>query len=408
MTIRTKKSPKVQVRAQIVPESFDAESRTVDVIASTGAKVFRSPFFSAPFFQELEISKRAIRLQRFEGGASVLDTHGMTKGFLDGSPGVRDVMGVTMNPRIEKGNLVTSVRFSSREEFNGIVNDIQDGILRNVSIGFVIHRNKELQTDKGETKIFRAVDWEPHELSFVPIPADPGAVTRSNEQTNEFDCEFEMLNSHEDEDSNDEPEQGVSTDTTDGETRNQTGEGESMSIEEQKKLQDEAAKEAVQAERKRAADIRTAVRAAKLGDDIADSLIDSGTSMDGEGGVRSQILDQLAKKDEAPEVRTSGVNIEAGEDLSHVGMIRGMGASLSLRMNSSVKMGDEERKLAEPFKFMRLLDYSRECLEAKGVNTRGMNPMDIATRGLHSTSDFPEILANVLNKTLRRAYEESP
>jgi hypothetical protein len=43
----------------------------------------------------------------------------------------------------------------------------------------------------------------------------------------------------------------------------------------------------------------------------------------------------------------------------------------------------------------------------EGVRTKGMSPMEIATRSLLSTSDFPNILADASNKRLRQAYEEN-
>jgi hypothetical protein len=56
----------------------------------------------------------------------------------------------------------------------------------------------------------------------------------------------------------------------------------------------------------------------------------------------------------------------------------------------------------------RLMDMAKDLIEVNGDSSRGLSANEIATRSLHSTSDFPEILANVANKTLRRAYEESP
>jgi phage major head subunit gpT-like protein len=44
----------------------------------------------------------------------------------------------------------------------------------------------------------------------------------------------------------------------------------------------------------------------------------------------------------------------------------------------------------------------------RGIVTRGKSAREIAELALHSTSDFPAILANVANKTLRAAYEAAP
>ena len=51
---------------------------------------------------------------------------------------------------------------------------------------------------------------------------------------------------------------------------------------------------------------------------------------------------------------------------------------------------------------------ARGWLEAEGVRVRGLSRDEIATRALHSTSDFPAILAGVTNKTLRNAYDTAP
>ena len=65
-----------------------------------------------------------------------------------------------------------------------------------------------------------------------------------------------------------------------------------------------------------------------------------------------------------------------------------------------------------------MVDVARECLEANGVRTRGMSPRNIAgmamqpgyTRmgGLHTTSDFVNVLQSTLGTTLRKAYDLAP
>ena len=67
--------------------------------------------------------------------------------------------------------------------------------------------------------------------------------------------------------------------------------------------------------------------------------------------------------------------------------------------------------LSEPareYRGMSLLELAREFLANAGVNVRGFSRDEIATRALHSTSDFPEILSAVTNKTLRQAYDAYP
>ncbi len=65
---------------------------------------------------------------------------------------------------------------------------------------------------------------------------------------------------------------------------------------------------------------------------------------------------------------------------------------------------------------MTLLDVARTYLNARGVRTTGLSKMELAgaalglssRAGLHTTSDFALLLADVSNKTLRRAYDEAP
>jgi hypothetical protein len=67
--------------------------------------------------------------------------------------------------------------------------------------------------------------------------------------------------------------------------------------------------------------------------------------------------------------------------------------------------------LSEPARDWRglsLIEMARTLLETAGERPRGLSRDEIATRALHSTSDFPAILAAVTGKTLRAAYEAAP
>jgi len=55
-----------------------------------------------------------------------------------------------------------------------------------------------------------------------------------------------------------------------------------------------------------------------------------------------------------------------------------------------------------------LLDLARESLRRSGQRVEGLDRMELAQRAMHTTSDFPELLANVANKTLRAAYLGAP
>ncbi len=65
---------------------------------------------------------------------------------------------------------------------------------------------------------------------------------------------------------------------------------------------------------------------------------------------------------------------------------------------------------------MTLLDVGRAYLQARGVRVTNLTKNQLAAEalgltnraGMHTTSDFSDLLADVANKTLRQAYEEQP
>lgn len=63
---------------------------------------------------------------------------------------------------------------------------------------------------------------------------------------------------------------------------------------------------------------------------------------------------------------------------------------------------------ARAFRGFDLSDMARDAVERAGIRTRGLSKAEIAVRAMQSTSDFPNILENIVTKTLRRGYESSP
>lgn len=160
--------------ADLVPASFDAADRSVELVWSTGARVRRQPLFGEPFDEELSLDPAHVRLERLNGGAPLLKVHDM--GTLDAVIGSV----VPGTARIENGRGIARVRFSDRVEVEPILADIRAGHLRAVSIGYQVHRF-EVSRPAAGPELWRAVDWTPFEISAVPVGADPAAGFRSAE-----------------------------------------------------------------------------------------------------------------------------------------------------------------------------------------------------------------------------------
>ena len=166
-TRRTFELPPLVMRADIA--SIDVARRELDVTFSTGAGVQRVDDRGQRFIEQLSMDPKHIRLERLNAAGPVLDTHVAFS--------IHDVVGavVTGSARIERGLAVARLRISHRAV--DLWQDIEDEIVRSMSVGYRVHKLEE-QPGRGALPIRLATDWEPYELSFVPIAADIGARVR--------------------------------------------------------------------------------------------------------------------------------------------------------------------------------------------------------------------------------------
>lgn len=136
----------------------DEESRTVELTFSSEEPVER--FFGDSFGKEiLEHESGSVRLNRLKAGGPLLMDH-------DTRDQVGVIESVSVDTSARKGR--AKARFSQSARAAEIFQDVVDGIRRSVSVGYLVHRMME-DPDSNE---FRAVDWEPLEISLVSVPAD--------------------------------------------------------------------------------------------------------------------------------------------------------------------------------------------------------------------------------------------
>jgi HK97 family phage major capsid protein len=112
-------------------------------------------------FEQLEVSKKAARLDRVaQGVAPLLADHHQLIGR---------VLSITIgSDRIARAR----VRFSRSAGAADVVRDVLDGIRQAVSFGYRVHRMELIETgDDGDR--FRVTDWELFEITIASMPADP-------------------------------------------------------------------------------------------------------------------------------------------------------------------------------------------------------------------------------------------
>lgn len=111
----------------------------------------------------LDHSTDAVDLSRAKLGLSFLDSHD-----------VKSVIGIVERVKVgDDKKLRGQLRFSRSEKAQQIKTDIQDGIRRFISVGYMIREYTLVVSSKEEGDTYRATKWAPMEASSVAVPADP-------------------------------------------------------------------------------------------------------------------------------------------------------------------------------------------------------------------------------------------
>jgi hypothetical protein len=393
--------------ASVRAGSVDEAARTVEIIWTTGATVRRARFWDEAVDEELALDGSAVRLDRLNDGAPFLNSH--DAGSLD------SVLGVVVDgsARIANGQGTATIRFSERADVEPIFRDIAGGIIRNVSVGYRVHRYEITKRD-GAPELWRAVDWEPLEISAVAIGADPGARVRSDTSATRAlnTCTLTRTTNSDTEANMPDDIQPTAPAAVPPPATRAVDPTPAAPPPAPAPAPATPNADAIRAEAQRAAaDILTLCQRHGLDNIFAADLIGRGVSLD---AGRSAVLDKLAEADTLG-TRT-GATIPAAARDTGATEIAYRDAVTDALMHRHAPGLHQLTDAAREFRGLNLLDMARHALERRGISTRGMSRMELATEalqkragpGYHSTADFPFILANVANKTLRSAYESTP
>lgn len=449
--------PQRATRAAFVPSTFNEQENTIDICWTTGAEGERCEWDGEVYLESLQVDEKSVRLGRLNNGAPVLNTHQ--------SDELSKVIGVVVRAWIENGEGHATVKFSTRSEVQGIIKDILAGVIRNISVGYVVYSYRRVAGQDGEPDKMIAIDWEPLEISFVPVPFDAGAQSRGGAEPRTFTATIidttkgithmrtvkqirtaiaaaraALLKAREVEDEAkiEEAQEELETlvaeldealDTLDEGTGaglagedgvTQPGAPPANETEEERKKREEeeasagedgtdAEKRARTAERSRITAIRTFARKFKVEETEVDKLIARGATID---QAKVSILTTLQERQQNINSSNGGHVSGKAEQKKREHMSQ---AILNRAAPGKHKLPEEARHM----RGLTLLDMAKECIEDKGGRTRGMDRHEIArialnvtgfsqqrAAGMHSTSDFPLILGNTINRSLRAAYDE--
>jgi phage head maturation protease len=322
----------LHLRAEFKPSTFDPANNTVEVIFATETPYQRRDA-KGNFAEVLSLNPAHVDLSRLIG-ASVLNTHNQSR--------LSDIVGVVESARVENGLGLATVKLSTRPDVAPYIEDIKAGVIRFLSVGYQVFQfaeGKNAQGDRTKT----ATRWQPFEISFVPVPADPNAIVRGNHM----------------------PNQNIETTTT-------------------------APDAGVIAHR---ATVRDIAKRSGLDSAWADTQIDLGATLD---TVKALAHDAMLSRSQNITVRQVG---PSGDDPAVILERRIDGLH-------SHTTGNAPKPESREFAHDSLSDHVRSMLNDRGVSTRGISKQELLQRAaMRTTSDFAALLSGVGNRSLLPAYQ---
>lgn len=376
------------IRGAFTPSSVNEETRSVELVWTTGADVRRYDWRNGGYYWErLKVDEKSIDLSRLRNGAPLLAQHNQYS--LSGQ------IGVIESARVEGGRGFAVVRFSKRDDVEPIWQDVKDGILRNVSVGYEQNKLRDTTEERDGIPVREVTRWTPHELSLVSIPADAGAQVREAP-----DHDGAAVDDTEDNTAMAHPNADTPTARDAATTATPTPPVSSPDAAAIRAAAEQAAQEAVRHERERVEAIHHAVTAARVpgGTELARTLVSEGVSAD---VARQRVLARLAEQ-AAPD--TEGVptdtRVHAGDGRRDAQFRQVIVDGLAFRCGGARPSDPEALRVSS----RGILRLAEELLESGGRRTRNMSPTELA-RAAMATGDFTDIIADVAGRSLTRGYD---
>ncbi|SIN98982.1 prohead protease/major capsid protein fusion protein [Vannielia litorea] len=337
--------------ATTAPTTWDPDTMTVEVIAATQAPVMRKDARGVAYAETLDMATLDLSAVT---DLPVYDSHR--------GASARDVVGIVQSLRVDGDKLLATLRLSAAEDAAPIVERVAEGTLTGVSIGYAVAAWRE--THENGQRVRRPASWTLREISLTPDPADRAARVRSETAPS-------------------------ATARLGGNPSNRAATGGTMP-------NTQTVTPPEDAERTRRSEIRTLVRSAGLGAEIADDLIDQEATVD---AAKAAIFDHMQTRS-TPVIRTT-----APQNDDPAVITRRQADAVATRM-----AGGECPEVSRQYLGDSMLDLARSALSRAGVSHRGMSADETFQRAAHGTSDFPLVVSNAMNKVALDTYKaaESP
>lgn len=381
------------MKQQMTKEMFQKQMNNVNQVykreiasieATEDERRFELSFSSETPYQRsfgdeiLEHSSDSIDLSRLEQIGVVLFNHNPDKV-------IGKIEKVWIDGSSRKGKAV--IFFDDDEQSNIIYKKVKSGTLKGVSVGYVVQiwevvEENQFSTDgRFQGECYIAKKWQPLEISIVSVPADASvgvgrSVTENTQTENEVKTEVQV--DSEQKNSN----LGVYTLKN---INQENIDGQNMEV----NKMDE--KELMEQVNKRNAEIIGLGEHYKVN---VNEFIKSGASVE---TVKTHIMEQLAKS----QTVTSNVEVTVDETEKFRSAVTD---AIALRAGLKI---EKPAMGATELRHLNMVELSKEVLERSGESVRGKSAFEIATRAMN-TASLQLVFANVTNKVLTNAYQETP
>lgn len=137
---------------------------------SSETPYLRTSWWDEPWIEVLGHKAGEVDLDRMNGGATVLANHDRHSAI-----GNTPLAGIGAIERtwLADGRMECDIVISRRDALADLRQDIADGLVKNVSIGYLINERTLVKANgEGKPDEYRVTSWTPFEVSLVDIPAD--------------------------------------------------------------------------------------------------------------------------------------------------------------------------------------------------------------------------------------------
>ena len=262
----------IQHRSEPVDFKINEEERSIEFPFSSEEPVYRGVLGN----EILDHREGAIDFSRLNDAAPLLFNHDPNK-----------PIGVVEKAWTKDKRGYARVRFSDNPFPSEVYNDVKNGILRGVSVGYSVNETRE---EKDKKDSYRVMSWTPAEISIAVIAADPGVgVGRAKELEQKTDVAM----STQQESSNMKTQRNNAVASTDAPQSKPDSKTQMTTTPDLEVVRSEASKKAASDERNRIREISVVCERHQLGDELKETLITEGTSIE---ETRKIALDKIQSK----------------------------------------------------------------------------------------------------------------